>query len=55
MQIVELYRREAGMLASIAQDSNDPKIRAELFDIAARFMRLAEFREHGLDHLVEDH
>jgi hypothetical protein len=51
MEIVDLYRREAGRLTKLAQESSDPEVKAELLDIAARFLRLAEFRA---GHIAQD-
>jgi hypothetical protein len=47
MQAVELYRREAARLTNLAHGSSDRGIEAELLDIAARFLCLAEFRANG--------
>ena len=47
MHYVELYRREAARLSTVAHGIGDPGVRAELLDIAARFLCLAEFRAKG--------
>jgi hypothetical protein len=44
----EYYRRIAGEIEQLAQQSQLPEVRRELLDLAERFRRMAERRDQGL-------
>jgi hypothetical protein len=42
----ETYRKQAREIAALAENAEDPSIRAELLALAERFWRLAEYLDN---------
>jgi hypothetical protein len=45
----DYYRRVAAEIAQLAEQSHTPEVRRELLDLAERFRRMADRREHCPD------